>query len=103
MRFSEIEKDRFKKGLRQGKLYDVVVASKLGRYKEASDLSLEDAKYKLNDLVGEFQSDVFPDDSRAYVEWQKDGMGAKSVIPAYREGDPDNEIFYYIVPVGDRA
>ena len=75
--------------------YDVVVASKLGRFIEHKDLSAVEAKARLNDLVGEYQSDMFVANPRADIQWTPTGEGAK-----LSDSDTGAVIFIYMAPKG---
>lgn len=75
----------------QEDVYDVVIASKLGRHADYKDLPYNDAKQKLNRVVGDYQSDIFPEDPLATIEWKNGGTGA---IITQHTG---NKIFFYLM------
>ena len=94
MKLDEITAKGFKDELKHGPQYRVYVLSKLGKYYEGEGLSYDEAKYLLNDLVGEAQSDVFPQDPGADMRWAKDGESAVLTIPSYRKGEEDRKVEY---------
>ena len=75
----------------QAENYDIVVASKLGRFVDHKNLTSSEAKRILNDTVGDYQSDIFPEDPLATVEWK---TGGTSAVITQHTG---NKIFFYIV------
>ena len=92
MRLNEITANGFKDELKHGPQYRVYVMSPLGKHYEGKGLSYKDAKYLLNDIVGQYQSDVFPEDPYADLKWHSDGEVAVMTIPSHKEGVPDRKI-----------
>lgn len=92
MRLNEITADEFKNVLKHGPRYRVYVMSPLGKHYEGEKLSYEKAKYLLNDIVGQYQSDVFPEEPAADVRWSSDGEVAVMTIPSYKKDEPDRKI-----------
>ena len=76
---------------KQEDLFDVVVSSKIGRYADFKNLPYREAKPALTELVGQYQSDIFPEDPLASMEWKNNGNAA--VIELYN-GD---KIFFYLM------
>jgi len=76
-------------------LYDVIVASKLGRFADYKNLPYDEAKQALNRVVGDYQSDMFKANPRATAQWNEDGKSAKIV-----DSERDVEIFFYLAPKG---
>ncbi len=62
--------------------YNVAVISKLGKHYPGKGLSYDEAKQLLNSTVGEYQSDIFPNDPDANVHWHTDGEAARMNIPS---------------------
>ena len=75
----------------QEDLYDVIVASKLGRHPDKRELPYKEAKQELNNVVGDYQSDIFPEDPLATIEWKNGGNAA--VIKQHT----GNQIFFYLM------
>lgn len=96
MKLDEITRSQFKDELKHGPRYNVFVISRLGKSYEAKGLPYKEAKYVLNDLVGQYQSDVFPNDPYASLKWDKDGEGAMMIIPSHSDKEPDNKIGFYM-------
>jgi len=95
MKFEEVKAELLA-GLRESQpnaRYNVVVGSRLGRYADYKNLAYKDAKRQLNNLVGDYQSDIFRGDSQATVEWKNEGNAA--VITQ----STGNRIFFYLMKV----
>lgn len=84
MRLEAIREERESK-------FDVVVSSKLGRYADIKQVAYDEAKQNLNRMVGDMQSDIFPEDPLATIEWKNEGNAA--VITQHT----GNKIFFYIM------
>jgi len=84
MRLEDIKEEREAR-------YDVVVSSNIGRYADIKNKPYDEAKQGLNRLVGQYQSDIFPEDPLATIEWKNEGNAA--VI----EQHTGNKIFFYIM------
>lgn len=74
-------------------LYDVVIASKIGRFADIKGVPYDEAKQQLNRMVGDYQSDIFPEDPLATMEWKNKGHGA--IITTHT----GHKIFFYMVKV----